>query len=83
MTSEKLNVEQISLKTKEYFEKVRGMKAYFFNVSECKIIPCEPRWKVVCSFISNPFEGIELEYDVIVENNGEVSRVSRRINKID
>lgn len=76
---EQMNAEKISLRAKEFFEKVRGMKAYFFNVSECSF--SEDKWKVVCSFVSNPFEGNEIEYDVSLDVQGDVMSVSRRYKK--
>lgn len=83
MANGKFNSEQISIKVKEYFEKVRGMKAYLFGVDSCNYEEPTGLWIVVCHFISNIFEGREDSYIVKVDGKtGDIVAVSKFIRKI-
>ncbi len=83
MGNGKYNSEQISLKVKEYFEKVRGMKAYLFGIDDCSYDEPNETWVVVCHFISNPFEGREDSYRVKINGNtGDIVEVAKIIRKV-
>lgn len=83
MANGKYNSEQISIKVREYFEKVRGMKAYFFNIDESVYDESTGIWNVVCHFISNPFEGREEKYRVKIDGKtGDINEVTKIIGKV-
>lgn len=83
MANGKYNSEQVSIKVKEYFEKVRGMKAYLYGVDDCSYDETNEVWIVVCHFISNPFEGHEDSYRVKVNGKtGDIVEVAKFNRKV-
>ncbi len=83
MANGKYNSEQVSLKVREYFEKVRGMEAYLFNVDECNYDEPNGVWIVVCNFLSNPFEGRKDSYRVKIDGKtGDIIDVAKIIRKV-
>lgn len=83
MSNGGFNSEQIALKVRDYFEKVRGMKAHFFNIDECSYDGAGGVWTVVCRFVSNPFDGREDRYKVKVDGKaGDIIEVARLAEKV-